>query len=167
MPSINNPRQIILVSSRSHIDIMGKEELKEDIITLAWHMPVSFQPELYAIAVGKTRFSHKLISLSKVFVVNFISFELEKEALFCGTKSGEHIDKFKESGLTKEEADNIDCARIKEAIGYHECEVVNEVDAGDHTIFIGKVVNSDLKRNTKRLFQGSSSAKGREFTTTK
>jgi len=76
------------------------------------------------------------------------------------------MDKFKESGLTKEEADNIDCVRIKEAIGYHECEVVNEVDAGDHTIFIGKVVNSELKKETKRLFQGSSSAKGYGFTTT-
>jgi len=165
MPSINNPRQVILVSSRAHINIMGKEQLKDDIITLAWHMPTSFNPELYAISVGKTRFSHKLISESKVFVVNFIPYELKKEALFCGTKSGEHIDKFKESGLTKEEAQSIDCPRIKEAIGYHECEVINEIETGDHTIFVGKIVNSELKRSAKRLFQDSSGI-GRSFTTT-
>ena len=42
-------------------------------------------------------------------------------------------------------------------------EVINEVDAGDHIIFIGKVVNSDLKEIGKRLFQGIK----KDFTTTK
>jgi len=164
MPSINNPRQVILVSSRSHTDIMGKQEQKEDIITLAWHMPTSFQPELYSISIGKTRFSHKLISDSKVFVINFIPYELEKQALFCGTHSGSHMDKFKESGLTKEESQSIDCPRIKEAIAYHECEVINQIDTGDHTIFIGKVVNSESKADKKRLLQGTSSSSGYGFT---
>ena len=166
MPSINNPRQVILVSSRADIEIMGRKQVKDDIITLAWHMPASFNPELYAISIGKTRFSHKLISDSKVFVINFIPYELKKQALFCGTRSGEHIDKFKEAGLTKEEAEKIDCPRIKEAIAYHECEAINQIDTGDHTIFIGKIVNSELKANKKRLFQGDSSLKGHGFTTT-
>lgn len=164
MPSINNPRQVILVSSRSHADIMGKQELKESIIALSWHMPTSFKPELYSISIGKTRFSHKLISDSKVFVVNFVPYELKKQALFCGTHSGSHMDKFKESGLTKEESQTIDCPRIKEAIAYHECEVIDQIDTGDHTIFIGKVVNSELKANKKRLLQGGASSKGYDFT---
>ena len=57
MSELTDPRQVILVSSRAEMDILGKKELKDNIITLAWHMPVSFNPKLYAIAIGKTRFS--------------------------------------------------------------------------------------------------------------
>jgi flavin reductase (DIM6/NTAB) family NADH-FMN oxidoreductase RutF len=116
-------------------------------------MPVSFNPKLYAIAVGKTRFSCEMIKKSKAFVVNFIPFELKKEVLVCGTKSGMHVDKFKEAKLTKEEASSVDCPMIKEALGYMECEVVDEIEAGDHIIFIGKILNSDVKKEGERLMQ--------------
>ena len=116
-------------------------------------MPTSFSPQLYAISVGKTRFSCKLIQKSKAFVVNFMDIKNEKEVLFCGTNSGEHIDKFKESGLTKEEAEKLDCARIKEALAYAECEVINEIETGDHIIFVGKVLTSDVKKHGKRILQ--------------
>jgi len=132
---------------------MGRKQLKDNIITLAWHMQVSFKPELYAIAIGKTRFSCELVSKSKCFVVNYVPYELEQEAVFCGSNSGKTTDKFKESGLGKEEAEKIDCPRIKEAVGYMECEVINEVEAGDHIIFIGKVLKSELKKDEKRLLQ--------------
>lgn len=162
MPKITNPRQVILVTSRANIPILGKEVVKDNIITLAWNMPVSFEPMLYAIAIGKTRFSCKLIQKSKAFVVNFVSPELEKQALYCGSHSGDDTDKFKGAKLTKEEAKKLDCPRIKEAIGYFECKVINEVDAGDHIIFVGKIVNSELKKEGKRLiYKGNN-----EFTTT-
>jgi flavin reductase (DIM6/NTAB) family NADH-FMN oxidoreductase RutF len=153
MSELTDPRQVILVSSRAEMDILGKKELKDNIITLAWHMPVSFNPKLYAIAVGKTRFSCEMIKKSKAFVVNFIPFELKKEVLVCGTKSGMHVDKFKEAKLTKEEASSVDCPMIKEALGYMECEVVDEIEAGDHIIFIGKILNSDVKKEGERLMQ--------------
>ena len=165
MPSIYNPRQVILVTSKAEIEIMGMEVLKDDIITLSWHMPVSFNPAIYAVAIGKSKFSSKLIQKSGVFAVKFIAKELEKQALFCGTHSGEHIDKFKETGLTREEAEKIECPRIKEALAYIECELVNTVEAGDHYIFIGKVINSFEKGEGKRLFQ-KPSEEGYKFTTT-
>ena len=72
MPPIYNPRQTILVTSRAEIDIIGKEVQKDDIITLSWHMPVSFKPSIYAIAIGKSKFSSKLIEKSKDKKVYFI-----------------------------------------------------------------------------------------------
>ena len=163
MSELTGPRQIVLVSSRATMSVMGKEEEKNNIITVAWHMPVSMNPQLYTVAIGKTRYSCKIMQKSKSFVVNFVPFELKEQALYCGTHSGAHVDKFRESKLTMEEAEKIDCCRIKEAAGFMECEVVNEVDAGDHFIFIGKVVNSVSKEVAKRLFQGDTT----DFTTTK
>jgi len=163
MPAITNPRQTILVSMRGKVSILGKEVTKDNIITLSWHMPVSFEPMMYAIAIGKSRFSAKLIRQSKVFVVNFVSISFEKQAAFCGRHSGEHMDKFEEGNIIKEEAEKIDCPRLKEAVGFIECEVVDEVDAGDHIIFIGKALHSELRDDgAKRLFQVT----GTEFTTT-
>jgi len=162
---IYNPRQTILVTCSENVKdkFSGKEEIKDNIITLDWHMPVSFKPFIYAIAVGKERFSHSLIKESMVFVVNFMGFHLEEEVLFCGRHSGEHMDKFEESGLTKEEAEKVHCYRVKEALAFLECEVINSIDAGDHTLFIGKVVYSEEKEKGKRLFHREVD----EFTTTK
>lgn len=162
MPEISSPRQVILVTSRAEAEIMGKKQVKDNIFTLAWHMPTSFKPELYTISSGKQRFSTRLIQKSGVFCVNFMPFSLKKEVLFCGRCSGEHIDKFKESGLTKEECQKIDCPKIREAVAFLECEVVNEIETGDHIIFVGKVLNSGINNNEKRIFQ----VVGDKFTTT-
>ena len=45
---------------------------------------------------------------------------------------------------------------------YGGCEVVDEVEAGDHIIYIGKVVEKEEKEHSKRLLQG-----GKDFTTSK
>ena len=78
--SIYNPRQTILVSCRGPAKhrFTLKEEIKDNLITLDWHMPASFDPFPYAIAAGKTRFSCSIIRNSGVFVVNFMPFEYKK-----------------------------------------------------------------------------------------
>lgn len=149
--SIVNPRQTILVTARAEVSLMGKKSIKDNIITLDWHTPVSFQPFLYAIAVGKKRFTVGLLKKSKVFCVNFMDIINKKEVLFCGTNSGEHINKFAKSGLTKEECEKIDCPKIGQAIGFLECELISEIEAGDHILFIGKVLNSQSKTG-KNIF---------------
>jgi flavin reductase (DIM6/NTAB) family NADH-FMN oxidoreductase RutF len=151
---IANPRQVILVTSRW--------QEKDDIITLAWHTPLSFEPMMYAICIGKKRYSLELIRKSGVFVVNFISKDFEKEVLFCGSISGKKVDKFKETIFEKEEAETINCPRIKQALGYLECEVKKEIEVGDHILFIGEVKKAELKKVDKRLFHLS----GDDFTTT-
>ena len=162
MTSINHPTQVVLVTCAAHAEIMGREIEKEDIVTIAWHMQTSFDPLLYAISVAKTRFSCELIKKSRVFVVNFIPYKMKQQAIFCGTHTGRHMDKFKETGLTKEEAEKVECPRIKEALAYLECEVIDEIETGDHIVFVGKVVNSVFKNKGKRLLQKSHL----DFTTT-
>ncbi len=153
MHEISKPVQTVLVTSRGRAAVLGLEALKDNIITMNGHMCVSFDPMLYAISVGKTRFSRKLIDESKVFIVNFISAELKDAAMFCGTHSGEHIDKFDKSGLTREDGTSVDCPTVREASATLECRVVDQVEAGDHIIFIGEVLHSASKSSAKRLFQ--------------
>lgn len=142
--TLTNPRQTILLTCRA--------EGKDNIMTLDWHTPLSFEPMLYAVSIGKTRYSLELVKKSKVFVVNFMAKKYEKEVLFCGRHSGKNIDKFKETGLHKEESETIDCPRVKEALGCLECKVEKEIEVGDHILFIAKVLKADLKGKAKRLF---------------
>ena len=162
MTKITSPRQTVLVTCRSHVKVLNKEIVKDNIITLDWHMPTSFNPELYAISIGKTRFSLEFVRQSKAFVVNFMPYSLKDMVLRCGRVSGKHVDKFKDTGLTKADGEKLDCPRIKEALAWLECEVVDEFETGDHIIFIGKVVNSEFMKSDKRVFH----TEGDDFTTT-
>ena len=153
--TLTNPRQVVLVTS--------SYKNKDNVITLDWHTPLSFDPMLYAIAVAKVRFSCELIKKSKVFIVNFMSTDYEKEILYCGRHSGRDLDKFKSTGLTREKAEKILCPRLREALAFLECQVIKEIETGDHILFIGKVVNYQLKKKGKRLFHLWAD----KFTTTK
>ncbi len=154
MSDLTGPMQTVLVTCRS--------EGKDNIIAVAWHTTLSHNPEMYAIVIGKTRFSYELIKKSEVFCINFMPAALKKQIVFCGSESGRSIDKFRESGLLKEECEKISCPRIKQALGFLECRIEKTVEAGDHVIFLGKVLNSKLKKTDKRLYHIG----GNKFTTT-
>jgi flavin reductase (DIM6/NTAB) family NADH-FMN oxidoreductase RutF len=146
------PIQTVLVSCRANVDIIGRDVLKDNLIAVDWHMPVSFNPALYAISVGKARFSCGLISKSRCFVVNFMPYSQLDAVLFCGTNTGRSIDKFKKSGLTKEEGEAVDCPKVAQACAALECEVINSVDSGDHIIFVGRILAAFEKMSAPRLF---------------
>lgn len=159
----SNPCQTILVSCRGHATLMGSSLQKDNLITIDWHTIINQDPLLYGIAVGKTRFSHNLISESRVFCINFLSAQHESAARYCGRTSGKFTNKFIESKLTKIECENIDCPAISEALTIFECEVIEQIDFSDHTFFIGKVVRIRNNNNTstKRLIH----LQGDRFTT--
>lgn len=133
-----HPKLTVLVTS---ID----QEKNANIITVAWAMPTSVNPPLVAISVGPSRYSHDLIQETGEFVINIPSQELLEEVKFCGSKSGSSVNKFEETSLTSEDSQKLDTPRISECAANIECEVVDELRTGDHTIFIGKILASPVK----------------------
>ena len=128
-----HPRNTILVTC------IGNDG-KPNIITLAWSMPVSLNPPIVAISIAPKRYSHKLIEETKEFVINIPTIEILKETLYCGRVSGRNVDKFKETSLTPAPAKKVKAPIIKECITHLECIVERQITAGDHTLFLGKVV---------------------------
>ncbi len=116
------------------------EKGRATIIPLGWMMPTSFEPPMLAVSVGKTRYSHHCLKLSKEFVLAFPSKDQKDAVLYCGTHSGRDVDKFSESGFRPMQAKSIGGPLIAEAVANFECRVVSETDAGDHTIFVGEIV---------------------------
>jgi flavin reductase (DIM6/NTAB) family NADH-FMN oxidoreductase RutF len=146
------PIQTVLVSCRGSAELMGKRVTKDNLIAIDWQMPISIGQRLFAIAVAKTRFSYELIMDSKCFVVNFMPYSQKDKVLFCGTHTGRSTDKFRQTGLAKEEAESVDCPKVKEACAQLECELIHSFDAGDHTIFVGKILKEVHKAESQRLF---------------
>ncbi|MBI5229216.1 flavin reductase family protein [Candidatus Micrarchaeota archaeon] len=146
------PIHTVLVTSTD-----GKE--KNNIIAVDWAMPVSFEPFLVVIAVGRCRYSHKLISKTKQYVLCIPPYELKEAVVYCGTHHGDEVDKFKETGLTQLKAEKVKAPLIKECIACVECKVVKAVDAGDHTLFVGEVVRvvifPENKNKTKIMNRGA------------
>lgn len=160
--ALSKPSQPILVTTKGTFEVMGKKREIDNIIAIGWHMPASNDPPLYIVGFGSGQFSLSLVKKTRVFAVNFMGKDYEKELLFCGKNSGQQVDKFKETGLTPTECETIDCKYIKEASAVYECEVINEIEVGDHTLVVGKILKSHFLKDGRRLIHLG----GTEFTTT-
>ncbi len=127
------PQLVGLVSS---IDRNGKP----NVATLAWITSVSADPPLVCIAVGRTRYTHECISESREFVLNLPTMDILKEVQLAGSISGRDVDKFEKTGLTPADSLAVKAPYVKECATHLECRVIDTKEAGDHTLFIGKVV---------------------------
>lgn len=103
-------------------------------------MPASFKPPLLVVSVSPRRFSYELIKLQGEFVVNIPTSRLLDEVVACGSSSGREVDKVKKLGLTLGRARRVEVPIIEECAAHLECRVFKEVEAGDHSLFIGEVV---------------------------
>ncbi|MBN2599959.1 MAG: flavin reductase family protein [Candidatus Thermoplasmatota archaeon] len=127
------PMQTVLVTCKD-------QKNNTNIITLAWHTPISRTPPLYGISLSPKRYSHALIKKSKEFVVNFIPYSKVEAAQYCGTRSGRTVDKPCQTGLTLIPGTTLSTPRIKEGYAHLECTLAKSITVGDHTLFIGTVV---------------------------
>jgi len=120
---------------------------KTNVITIAWHTPISKDPPLYGISVAPNRYSHDLIQKTKEFVINFAPYEIADIVNFCGKNSGRNTDKIMKMNLTLAPAQKLRTPIIKECFSHLECKLHDTLKLGDHTLFIGEVVNVMADKN--------------------
>jgi flavin reductase (DIM6/NTAB) family NADH-FMN oxidoreductase RutF len=136
------PEQVVIAIAK---DKKGKA----NPVTLGWTMIASGEPAMMAIAVAKGHYSVKTIRHSKCFTTVFPSAEMFDAALFFGTRSGRDTDKFADWDCNIERAKVIDSVLLSDAVANFECKLEWQKAAGDHIIFVGRVVASHV--NTKRM----------------
>jgi flavin reductase (DIM6/NTAB) family NADH-FMN oxidoreductase RutF len=134
------PMQAVLVTCND-------ENGKTNVITIAWHTPISKDPPLYGISVAPNRYSHGLIQKTKEFVINFAPYKIADIVNFCGKNSGINTDKIMKMNLNLEPSQKINTPVIKECFSHLECKLKEMLKLGDHTIFIGEVVNVMADKN--------------------
>ena len=116
---------------------------KSNIMTVAWTGILNTNPAIVYISVRPERYSYNLIKENMEFVINLTNEELVYATDWCGVKSGEKFDKFKEMRLTKENGKYVQCPLIKESPVSIECKVMEIRKFGSHHTFIAKVLSID------------------------
>lgn len=139
------PFRVCLISSR-HGD-------KDNIMSASWVFPLSMDPPMFGVAVSPKRYSYGLIKEGGAFGINIPGPGLEDAVKLCGTESGRDKDKFAATGLTKEEGNKVPL--IKECAASIECELVNQFEAGDHMILVGKAVKIVKRKESKGIYQSN------------
>lgn len=116
---------------------------KSNIITVAWTGILNTNPAMVYISIRPTRYSYNIIKESGEFVINLTTKELAKQTDWCGVRSGDKYDKFKEMKLHKEKANFVKCPLIKESPVSIECKVKDIVELGSHHMFVAEVLSID------------------------
>jgi ferric-chelate reductase [NAD(P)H] len=104
---------------------------------------VSSDPQTLSICLNKSNLTHEFIEKSKVFAVSVLS--RKTPFSFIGTfgfKSGKNTDKFK--GVNFRIGKTGAPIVTDHSVAFLEAEVVGTLDAGTHTIFLGKVVDAEV-----------------------
>ena len=110
------PLPVVMVSA-------ADKEGRDDIITVAWAGTVCTNPPMVSISIRPERYSYHMIRETGEFVINLTTEELAFATDYCGVKSGRDVDKFKETGLTREKAEKVKAPMIAEAPVSIECKV--------------------------------------------
>ena len=115
-----------------------------NIITVAWTGIINSNPPKTYVSIRPERYSHDIIKESGEFVINLTTAPLVRWADYLGIHTGRKIDKFKKSGLTKEEAQMVACPLIGESPLSLECRVTEMIPFGCHDMFMADIVAVDV-----------------------
>jgi flavin reductase (DIM6/NTAB) family NADH-FMN oxidoreductase RutF len=113
---------------------------RQNVMAAGWHSYLSIDPPMYGIAVGRERFSYRLIKESGVFGVQFLPAERARWIQLVGANSGRDVDKFAAYGISWEPGLIIDVPILTSAYVAYECQVVDLRAYGDHDWFAAEIV---------------------------
>ena len=112
----------------------------ENPLAVAWHMPTNKEPFMYAVAIARENYSHKLALEGKDFTVNFLSETYLEDLLMAGKYHGDQTDKWK---LFKEikplKALRVDAYMVEQSLLVYECKQERLIELPDHSLLIGRV----------------------------
>jgi len=113
-----------------------------------WLTQASFAPPLVAMAAKAGQAGTNMLESSGVFCVNVLeSGQTQLATKFfspmerVGNKFGDVEFKLSANG----------CPILNDALAFFECRVVDKVTRGDHTVFIGEVIEAGVQREGEPL----------------
>lgn len=101
---------------------------------------VSEAPPMVLVCIKKKRYTHQLVAASGVFAVNILSTEQHELARLFAGEYPEVQDRFQgQACFTAATGSPL----FNGALGWLDCTVVQQVDGGTHSIFVGEVQAAD------------------------
>lgn len=104
---------------------------------------VSVEPPLVMVCMARDAATHGVITRSGIFALNFLPASEENLARRFATQLS---NKFRDVPSVSAETG---APVVQGALAYCDCAVVQSVAAGDHTIFIGRVVDAGVQADPR------------------
>lgn len=135
---ILSPRCTVLIST---VDKDGKA----NAAPFSFVTPVSSDPPLLLFAATPAR--HTLANARETgdFVFNIVPEELLDKLWTCSKAFPKGVSEIEEAGLNQRKSKHVRAPSIEECIGWIECQVEFEKEAGDHILVVGRVVYAECK----------------------
>ena len=106
---------------------------------------ITSEPPTIAVSINKHNLTHEFIMESKVFTASVISQDAPLSFVgHFGFKSGRDLDKF--HSINHKLGETKAPIVLDHTLAYLEAKVMQELDVGTHTIFIGELVGADVLR---------------------
>lgn len=114
-------------------------------MTLNWATQVSFEPKLVAISVEKSSVTHELIAEGGAFSLNVVDRE-DRAIVRKFTKPVEaDLEARTLNGFPFHDGRS-GAPVLDQAVAFVDCSVRQSVDLGDHTLFVGEVVDAGFQK---------------------
>ena len=110
-------------------------------MTASWVSQVSLKPLLVMVSIAPPRYTHTLIKESGSFAINVLASGQAELAKRFGFQSGRKIDKF--AGLETLAAAS-GAPILPQAYAYLDLKLAHTFTAGDHTLFVGEVMEAKI-----------------------
>lgn len=130
-----------------------------NVMAAGWHAALSAQPPLYGVALGRDRYTHRLVLESGVFALHFLPFDHARTVAAVGaTSRNGGTDKFARFSLETKPGAALNVPILQDAYLAYECRVTAVHETGDHDWLVGEVVavHHDPEAFDERLIQDSS-----------
>ena len=127
----------------------AKEGQEVGAATINWITQTSFSPPLVAVGVKADSTNHHHIKDTGVFAVNILGKDqLDLAFNFFKTheREGDSI-----GGQQFEAGKETGCPLLMNSPAWWECRVVGEVAEGDHTMFVGEVVEAGVRAEDQSI----------------
>jgi flavin reductase (DIM6/NTAB) family NADH-FMN oxidoreductase RutF len=110
-------------------------------MTASWVSRVAGKPPVMMVAIHHRSHTGGLIRESGRYVINIIDRKQLEVARRFGLSTGHRVDKFQEFEFV-ESGNGLPV--LKGCLGYLECNVMEQIVVGDHTVFFGEIIEENL-----------------------
>ncbi|MBI2105654.1 flavin reductase [Candidatus Woesearchaeota archaeon] len=107
-------------------------------LTTAWVNRASFKPNSVMVSIGRNRKGYNELLDCEIFCVNILGNEHLEIARHFGDTNGNNINNFKDLEFKFMENGS---PVLKNCVAAFECKLVKKIDAGDHVVLFGEVLN--------------------------
>lgn len=125
-----------------------------NVMSVEWTHHISHEPGLIAICIGPKTATAENINATKEFAINFAATDQNVLCSITGKSSGHDVDKVKvleELGVKFIPAKTIKALLIQGAAMHAECKLSKVVECGDHSMFIGEVIEASVNKDKEPL----------------